>query len=162
MKFEAKDEGRIIPPPSDERIQEIEEVFKIQFPKEYVRFIKLYNGAVPVNGSFDCNNHSYFIERFFCLLDDELYKTRDDLNWFEIEVVFDEFDGHLLEDEDMIGTELVPIALLFAGNMVCLDFRKDPNHPSVCVWDYYKSAELSPVTYKAADSFTEFLNMLYY
>lgn len=162
MKFEAKDEGRIIPPPSDKRIQEFEEDFEIQFPKDYVRFIKLYNGAVPVKGSFDCNNHSYFIERFFCLLDDELYETRYDLNWFEIEVVINEFDARLSESKDICGLDVIPICLLFAGNMVCMDFRKDPQHPSICVWDNYKSAELSPVTYKAADSFTEFLNMLYY
>lgn len=159
--FEAKP-GSILERPRPILLNKLQEYCEVRLPDDYLEFLVKYNGAIPVKGSFDCNNHSYFIERFFCLLDNELRDQRDDIGWSEIRVVLTEFEGYLLEDEDMTGTELVPIALLFAGNMVCLDFRKDPNHPSVCVWDYYKSAELSPVTYKAADSFTEFLNMLYY
>ena len=162
MIFEAKDEGLIIPPPSDERIKMFERFYRIEFPPDYIRFIKLYNGAVPVKGSFDCNNHSYFIERFFCLLDYNLFKSRSDINWFDMEGVITEYDPWLSENGDICGLDVIPICLLFAGDMVCMDFRKDPQHPSICVWDSYKSAKFAPVTYKAADSFTEFLNMLYY
>ena len=153
--------GSVIPGPSNALLERFQYFYKVNLPTDYIRFIVKHNGAVPAKGSFDCNNHSYFIERFFCMLKDDELKIHDDISWSDIGVVITEFEGHLIDDEDMIGVNLIPIALLFAGNMVCLDFRKDPNHPSVCVWDYYKSAELSPVTYKAADSFTEFLNMLY-
>ena len=33
-------------------------------------------------------------------------------------------------------------------------------NPQICVWDHEESGELDPVTYKVADSFTEFVSSL--
>lgn len=61
--------------------------------------------------------------------------------------------------EDLIGVEVLPIAELFAGDYACLDFRENKETPTVCVWSHDNSEELAPVTYKAADSFSEFIDM---
>ncbi len=55
---------------------------------------------------------------------------------------------------------ILPIAELFAGDYICLDFKENKDNPSVCVWDHEESGELEPVTYKVADTFSEFVAML--
>lgn len=61
--------------------------------------------------------------------------------------------------EDLIGVEVLPIAELFAGDYACLDFRENKETPTVCVWSHDNSEKFAPVTYKAADSFSEFIDM---
>jgi len=76
-----------------------------------------------------------------------------------MEVVLSQIDTRLTDDENLIGANVIPIAALFAGDFVCLDFRNSET-PSVVVWFHEESDELSPVTTKVAEDFTEFLNML--
>lgn len=52
------------------------------------------------------------------------------------------------------------IGSIFAGDFVCLDFRRNKENPSVCVWSHEESGEFEPVLYKVADNFTEFLESL--
>lgn len=48
-------------------------------------------------------------------------------------------------DEDFVGTELLPIAVLFEGDVVCLDHRDtDRKDPTICVWNHEKSSDLAP------------------
>lgn len=63
---------------------------------------------------------------------------------------------HQLKD-----VRVLPIAVLFAGNFLCLDFRQAPEKPVVTVWDHELSEDFNPVHYKIADSFSEFLDMLH-
>ncbi|MEI5907423.1 hypothetical protein WAK64_10175 [Bacillus spongiae] len=37
------------------------------------------------------------------------------------------------------------MAVLFAGDFLCLDYRESRNNPKVCEWDHEISAELEPV-----------------
>ncbi|WP_231619529.1 SMI1/KNR4 family protein [Fictibacillus sp. 5RED26] len=55
---------------------------------------------------------------------------------------------------------MLPVAALYAGDFVCLDYRNNVREPIVCVWNHEESSELNPVTYKVSDSFEEFLSML--
>lgn len=64
------------------------------------------------------------------------------------------------DNEDLIGVEVLPIAELFAGDYVCLDYRKSREKPSICVWSHEESEDFAPVTYKVADTFSEFVEML--
>ena len=66
----------------------------------------------------------------------------------------------LTDNEDLIGVEVLPIAELFAGDYVCLDYRKSKEKPSICVWSHEESEDFAPVTYKVADTFSEFVEML--
>lgn len=84
-----------------------------------------------------------------------------ELGMFDIDITWSQLDERLTDDGDLLGVDLLPIAVLFAGDFLCLDFRKSRNNPEICVWDHENSAELEPVTYHVANSFNEFLDMLY-
>lgn len=140
-----------------ERIRKVEEYSKINFPDSYINFIKKYNVGVPVTNEFLCNNHTYAIDRFLGFVNK--YKTPL-LGNYDIAVVLSQIDTRLTDNPDLIGDELIPVASLFKGDYVCLDFKENRDNPIVCIWDHEKSGELDPVTYKVANTFSEFLEML--
>ena len=49
---------------------------------------------------------------------------------------------------------------LFAGDMLCLDFRNSEAVPEIVVWDHEQSKDLKPVVEKVANCFAEFLTKL--
>ncbi|MEK3868317.1 SMI1/KNR4 family protein [Paenibacillus sp. FSL H7-0716] len=156
--MEVKDETIIYPLPDDVLLNEKENKWRIKLPDEYKEFIKNFNGASPVKDSFMCNNHSYAIDRFLSIL--KVTGERDD-EFYDIGVVRTQLDERIVSDENLVGTELLPVAVLFAGDFVCLDYRNtDETEPSVCVWNHEESSDLDPVTYFTSNSFDEFLNML--
>ncbi|PTY87559.1 SMI1/KNR4 family protein, partial [Heyndrickxia sporothermodurans] len=110
-----------------------------------------------IKDSFKYNNHIYAIDRFLCIL--KVTGERDD-EYYDIGVVRTQLDERIVFDENLVGTELLPIAVLFAGDFVCLDYRNDVEEPTVCVWNHEESSDLNPVTYTISNSFEEFLNML--
>ncbi|MDW4510740.1 SMI1/KNR4 family protein [Priestia megaterium] len=69
----------------------------------------------------------YMIDRFL-----NITGERDD-EYYDIGVVRTQFDERIVFDENLVGTELLPIAVLFAGDFVCLDYRGSRDNPSVCV-----------------------------
>ncbi len=151
-----------LPSPTDELIDKMQNYFQVRFPQDYLQFLKQNNGAVPIECQFDYNGHSYAVERFLCMLPNELLNEFVE-GCYDIGVVeaqlFDRLGTE--EDEDEIGTFTIPIAVLFAGDFVCLDFHKDKENPEVCIWYHEMSVELAPYTKRIAGSFTEFLSMLY-
>ncbi|USL40182.1 SMI1/KNR4 family protein [Priestia megaterium] len=68
--------------------------------------------------------------------------------------------SQLLIQKILIGN-FITNRVLFAGDLVCLDYRDSRDNPRVCVWDHENSAELEPITYHVADTFKEFLGMLH-
>lgn len=140
-----------------ERIQSFEKYSRVKLPDSYIDFIKKYNVGEPITDNFSDSNNSYVIDRFLGFVNE--YETSP-LGDYDISVVLSQIDCYLTDNPDLIGDELIPIAALFAGNFVCLDFTEDKENPSVCVWDHEESDEFKPVTYKIADSFSEFLDML--
>lgn len=147
----------IYPLPNDELLAEKERKWRLVIPHDYKEFIVRYNGGVPDQKSFECNRHSYVITRFLCIL-----KNVQDTQtgWYDISVVESQIGERLTNNEDLIGIELLPIAEVFAGDYVCLDFRLNKNQPSVCLWSHEESEEFSPVTYGIADTFASFLELL--
>ena len=140
-----------------ERIRKVEEYSKINFPKSYIDFIKKYNVGVPVTNEFLCNSHFYAINRFLGFVNE--YKISP-LGDYDIAVVLSQIDTRLTDNPDLIGDELIPIASLFAGDYLCLDFKESRDDPSVCIWSNEESGEFEPVTYKVADTFSDFVTML--
>lgn len=81
--------------------------------------------------------------------------------YYDIGVVRTQLDERIVFDENVVGTELLPIAVLYAGDFVCLDYRHHRGgEPAVCVWDHEASSELNPVTHRVNSSFVGFLGML--
>lgn len=147
----------VSPLPSDALLDVVEKSLRISFPESYRQFIKKNNGVVPITNVFSHNQHQYIIERFLCILEES---ESDEINgWYDIEVTIMQIGERLTDNEDLIGMNVVPIASLFAGDFVCLDFRGTED-PSVVIWYHEESGEFSPVTKTVAQNISEFLGML--
>ena len=154
-----KEETIIYPLPKEELILEYEKDWELKLPEDYRSFIRQYGGVEPIERSFDHKGHDYVIDRFLCMLEDP--DEADDDGWYDIDVVRSQVSWRLTANEDLIGAEMLPIAVLFAGDLLCLDFRKNPDAPTVCIWYHEESGDFDPVTSTVAKSFTEFCDMLY-
>ena len=150
----------IQPLPTEEYIAEYEDSWGVNLPKDYREFLKKYGGGIPTEEKccFDSEEGEQEIDRFLCLCEDF---EDNPLGMYDIDVTWSQIFDRLEEDSDLIGANMIPIAALLAGDYVCLDFRKDEANPEVCVWLHEESDEFSPMTSKVADSFTEFLDMLF-
>ncbi|WP_080874115.1 SMI1/KNR4 family protein [Oceanobacillus timonensis] len=111
MKF--KSESIISPLPDDALLSKKEGKWKINLPETYKEFIKKYNGGIPIKDCFKCNNRMYVIDRFLGIL-----KITGDIDneYYDIGVVKTQLDDRIVFDENLVGTELLPIAVLFAGD----------------------------------------------
>lgn len=129
----------------------------ISLPEEFKSFIKKYNGAVPISNQFFDSQDERMIERFLCLLDDD--ESDEEIGWYDIEAVLAEISTRLVDDGDLVGCNVIPFALLFGGDFVCLDLRDSEMAP-VVVWYHEESEDFSPVFATVAKSMTEFLEMV--
>lgn len=83
----------------------------------------------------------------------------DDVNGEnDIRVVLSPKCARMNDDEEIFGTEVLPIAKLAGDDYVCLDYHK--KKPSVVIWYGGESEEFHPVLCKIANSFSDFLNMI--
>lgn len=145
------------PLPDKGLIQEYEEYWRIKLPKDYLDFIRKYNGVEVDNAEFKYGSRVYMIERFLCILQN--YQDNP-MGMYDIGVVESQIGERLTNNKDLIGVEILPIAVIFAGDFICLDFRKDKMSPSVCVWSHEESSDFDPTLYTIADNFTDFINLL--
>ncbi|WP_145046723.1 SMI1/KNR4 family protein [Paenibacillus xylanexedens] len=147
----------VLPLPSDELLDVVERSLRVSFPEAYRIFIKENNGAVPITNVFSFNQHKYLIDKFLCVLDDS---ESDPINgWYDIEVTITQIGDRLTDNEDLVGMNVVPIAALFSGDFICLDFR-ETKEPTVVIWFHEESEEFSPVIQKVACNISEFFEML--
>lgn len=145
------------PVPDQNLLKKFAEFAEVILPEDYKLFLSKYNGAIPITNVFWHKGADYVVERFLCLLENQ--RDYGIKGCYDVEVVMAQLDDRIADDEDSSGWPIIPIAALFGGDMVCLDFRESKN-PSVVVWFHEESEELNPVTTKVADSFTEFLSIL--
>lgn len=151
--------------PDEAFIQETEGVWGVKLPAEYRQFLKEFNGGIPDKGQFMCEGQGQVrkIEHFMCILED----ADNDDGYYDIDATLTPIFEDIVADPHFLGYEIIPIAELvdedydLRGDFVCLDFRESKENPSVCVWDHLKSREFKPVTYKVADTYTEFIDMLF-
>lgn len=149
-------EGSTITSPSNERIEKLEIYSRVKYPKSFISFIRDYNGGIPITNKFEVNSREYVIERFLSISD---VPRNSELGDYDISVVLTQLDERLTNNPELIGDELIPFAVLFAGDFVCLDFRQNET-PSIVVWYHEKSEEFNPITSKVADNFSDFIDML--
>lgn len=147
----------ILPLPTKEVIEKEEGYWRVSLPNEYKEFISINNGAVPITNVVTINSHEYVIERFLCILEDS---EKNDLGMYDIAVVLSQIEERLTDNEDLVGVELLPIASLFGGDFLCLDFKHSEDNPSVGVWKHDESYELEPVFFKGFSDFKKFLRSL--
>jgi len=147
----------IYPLPTDALLQEREVAWRVKMPDDYKEFIMRKNGFRLSKNLYSLTNRSFLIERFLCILEN----TKDNpLGMYDIDVVMSQLDERLFVHEDILGFELIPIAALFGGDFVCLNYVEDSEKPSICIWYHEESYELEPAIEFLANNFTEFLAML--
>ncbi|MBA3927791.1 SMI1/KNR4 family protein [Listeria rustica] len=146
----------VFPLPTEELFKRKEGFWRVSLPIDFVEFLKENNGGIPVDGAFVCNNHEYIIDRFLCLLD---VPRDNEFGIYDIDVTLTQLEDRLTDNEELIGADILPIAVLFAGDFLCLDFRENRGKPVVCVWNHEESSELDPETYFVTKTFEEFLNL---
>jgi len=124
---------------SDEEIREFEDSYEIEFPKLIITFLKTYTTGKKKEKSWEAGEK--IIERFLTL--DE----SDDVDDYEMNYVLSLVFDRITEDGDSHRMPIIPIAALFGGDLLCLDFRTGTN-PSIVVWDHEASDTWKPVTHK--------------
>lgn len=150
-------ESIIYPLPQDELFVRKEGFWRVKLPLDYILFLKENNGARLNDGGIKCNDREYVIDRFLCLLSNPGEIT---LGMYDIDVTLTQIEDRLTDNEELIGVDLLPVAVLFAGDFICLDFRETRHNPTVCLWSNEESSELNPMTYYLANSFSGFLEQI--
>lgn len=148
----------IYPLPKENFILDLEKNWRVTLPGDYKNFIMSKNGFRPSKNLFSLTNRLYLIERFLCVLENT---KNNPLGVYDIDVVMSQLDERLFVHEDILGFELIPIAALFGGDFICLDYTKSKENPSICIWYHEESYELDPSVEFIAGSFTEFLEILH-
>ena len=147
---------RPLPPPSEARIRRIEESWQVRLPPAYRQFLRYANGARLPDGDL-APDGGLVIERFLPILDD--YTTHPD-GWADVEVVTSQLDSRLTADPDATGIGLLPIAALFGGDMLALDYLRPGDEPAVSRWHHEESDDFRPVTDVVAADFASFLRSI--
>lgn len=147
----------IYPLPTDTLLQEREVAWRVKLPDDYKDFIKKENGVIPSKRYFHFENNEKVIDRFLAILAISGEKTEED---YDIGVVSTLLEGRIVFDEDNVGMQLIPIAALYGGDFLCLNYLEDTENPSICIWYHEESYELEPAIQFLANNFTEFLATL--
>ncbi len=141
-----------------EYLQKEQEMWRQSLPADYQSFLLKTNGGVPVKRSFRFKEQEHMVVQFLSVFAEP---ENNEFGSLDIDVILSQIEDRLTDNEDLIGVEVLPIAELFAGDYICIDFKENPNEPCICIWDHEESMELEPVTYRLADSFSDFLKMLF-
>lgn len=153
-----KEQAIIYPLPTDALLHEREVAWRVKLPDDYKEFIKKENGLIPTKRYFHFGNNEKVIGRFLAILAISGEKADEA---YDIGVVSTQLEGRIVFDEDYVGMQLIPIAALYGGDFLCLNYVEDAENPSICIWYHEESYELEPAVEFVANSFTEFLDMLY-
>ena len=152
-----KEQAIISPMPTDALLHEREVAWRVKLPDDYKEFIKNENGLIPSKRYFHFRHNEKVIDRFLAILAISGEKSEEA---YDIGVVSTQLEGRIVFDEDSVGMQLIPIAALFGGDFLCLNYAEEAEHPSICIWYHEESYELEPAIEFVANNFTEFLAML--
>jgi hypothetical protein len=141
---------------SEERLSKIEKFNRVILPDDYKKFIRDNNGGRPEENILVALGNEFVVQRFLSIIENP---TESQYGDYDIEVVLTQLDERLSDNPDLLGNELIPIASLFGGDFVCLDF-KHKGEPKVVIWFHEESDEFSPVVRNVAETFNLFINML--
>lgn len=149
LEFE---DGTTAPPLDEQYVKLVERmVGGLRFPADYLALMRRSNGGIPKSRVFTVGGNDRMVDRVLSFVPD--YRTNKNFGWYDVGVVWTQV-------EDRLGEGVVPFASLFAGDLLCFDFRKNHERPSVVVWDHEQSDTGDPVTRTAAESFEGFVRLL--
>ncbi|MDM5186391.1 SMI1/KNR4 family protein [Bacillus sp. DX4.1] len=149
---------------SEEDILEVARKIGVAFPNDYIECVKINHGACPEPEVFDVNGE----ERVF----GSLLKYNSE-SYTEIYNIYNDY-------KDTLPKEIVPFGIDPAGDLICFDYKNHTENPIVVFWEHedawkkealMKSEGITAEqaeeaarenVFYVAESFTEFLNKLYY
>lgn len=131
---------------SNEMIIKIENELNITFPADFKKFILEHSGARPIPHTFD------FKGRVEAVINNVFH--------FDLSKEYNVLEEYGFVKDRFIN-DVYPFARDPFGNLICFDFRKDKENPSVVFWDHEIPSD-DPKNYQfIANSFTEFIDKLY-
>lgn len=148
----------VLPPPSADCLAYLERAYRVRFPPSFRWLLTFANGATPIDNVFDADGRERLVERFLCVLDSP--RDHEDAGVYDIAVVETQVSDRMYDDEDLEGASMLPFAVLFGGDLVCLDYRRTRTDPPVVVWDHEQSDEGKPVVVRVADDVAAFVDLL--
>jgi hypothetical protein len=158
MPIETLDETQA-PAPTRKAISSFEKSLGIRLPEAFIDVLKSANAAVPKRREFPAGDDWRLIDRFLGLVD-----APHALRVYDMRLALEDLVERLLtteelEDEGEYRAKVLPVAVLFGGDHVCLDYRND-GEPTVRVWMHEESEEGAPVYVDVAPTFAAFLELL--
>jgi hypothetical protein len=138
---------------SKARLAEFEEEHEVKLPEDYRKFLQKTNGGYPAKPGVVYGPQKRFVEYFLPLLEDE----EDEWGETDIEAVLVVQDGLDYTGREY-GIDLVPIAYLFGGDLVCIDCAKSP--PDVVEFLHDVRPGEAHQFHTIAATFTDFLDTL--
>lgn len=149
--------GSLLGPVDENQVREFREWYRenenasFEFDPSYLSYLRHSHGGVPKKRCFRTQRgRTRMIDRFLNFID---RKSNDPQACYNVEVVWSQIEERLTHD-------LLPFAVLFAGDMVCFKYDK-PGRPSIVVWEHEKSAPREPYLDYVADDFDRFLGVLF-
>lgn len=139
-----------------DRLVSFMDFWNIEIDKNTLFFLSKYAGTKISEKIVKTRDNRKVIEIFLCLLDNP---NEDKIGCYDMAVILTQLGDRLWMNEDDEKLSLLPIASLFSGDFICLDYREG-KIPTVCVWDHEESDELNPVTETISKNIEEFLEML--
>ncbi len=131
-------------------LQETERRVGHEFDPEYVEFIRIQNGGVPIKKYFKAGKHKKAIDKFLCMVSD--YETSEHGD-ADVGIVWSQY-------VDAIGEHLVPFASVVGGDFVCFDYEDRLDVPAVVFWNKRDSVPGRPELVPLASNFRKFLGTL--
>lgn len=141
---------------SEERLSKIERFNRVVLPEEYKSFIRLNNGGEPDEKVLSTSENEFVVERFLSIIENPNESQYGD---YDIAIVLTQLDDRLSNNLELLGNELIPIASLFGGDFICLNYKNNET-PNIVVWFHEESDKFAPVVKEVAVDFDSFINML--
>lgn len=143
--------GTEAPPVRRADVARLEEMLGLELDRGYLEFLGRHNGGAVRRNRFDLRGDTKVVERFLCVTPD--YADNPRFGRYDVGVVWSQIEGRL-------NDFLVPVAALYPGDFLCLDYeRGTPGR--VVLWNHELSEENAPHLTPVADNFEEFLKLLY-
>lgn len=135
---------------TDELIASREKGWRKTLPAAFKEFLKKNNGGIPLDRIVV--GGKWVIERFLCVVP-KISESAD--GSLDIDAVITKYDEFMVLDENSLGYDLIPFALLNHDSLLCLCY--ETKEPSVVVWQLEGSQEFRPRYTECYASFPAFL-----
>ena len=126
-------------------ISKVEDIFGIEFPRDYVECIIKNNGGYPKPNRFNLNGNEEVFNNFLS------FDEEDSSNIIN---AYNDVKDRLIE-------KVIPFAEDPFGNLLCFDYRNN-EQPTIVFWEHEKAYNNKENAFSyICNTFSELLNMLH-